>query len=355
MFEKVREIIISAPNFNEVDINAGNKAYSNGLELYAKFLSDQNAPSCWIFQGNPKYYDVAGAVSNLDTITWATNQYQKQIKSGDQAYIWLSGPGGGIVGAGTILCNPEYKKPDLGDPYHRGEVLDEEPYLAVDIQIKRKMLDVIVNRTILLADERTKRMEILTYPGATNFRVTKEQANVIENILAGTYEKVPATTVVTLALTDKKQYWMYAPGEGSRFWEEFYSKGIMGIGWEELGDLEKYPSKDAMKIEMKKLYGEEYSYKNAGHATWQFTNEIKIGDVIFAKKGMKKMIGRGVVTSDYMFDETREEYNHIRKVEWTHKGEWDHEGQLAIKTLTNITPYTDYYKRIIIKALRICL
>jgi len=344
-FEETYNIITSAPNFNEVDKAAGNKAYSNGMILYTKFLKEMSEPACWIFQGNPKYYDVVGAVNDLDNITWAVNQYPKQIKGGDKAYIWLSGSEGGIIATGSIMCNPEMKGPDTNDPYSRGESLNTEPYLAVDIKIERKLTSTIVLRSMLLADERTKRLEILTYPGATNFRVTKEQDAVIESIINGSYERIPATTAVMGNPIDKKRYWMYAPGEGSRMWDEFYNKGIMGIGWDELGDLSKFPSKDSMKERMKTLYGAEYSYKNAGHATWQFANEVKPGDIIFVKRGLSKIIGRGVVTSEYIFEASRSEYRHIRKVDWTHHGEWDHEGQIVMKTLTNITPYTDYYKR----------
>lgn len=42
--------------------------------------------------------------------------------------------------------------------------------------------------------------------------------------------------------TRKKHYWIYAPGENSCMWDEFYNDGIMGIGWDELGDLTKYPT-----------------------------------------------------------------------------------------------------------------
>lgn len=62
---------------------------------------------------------------------------------------------------------------------------------------------------------------------------------------------------------------MYAPGEGSYMWDEFHSKGIMGIGWDDLGDLSLYSSKEAMKEKMKFLYGDERTYKNDGHATWR--------------------------------------------------------------------------------------
>jgi hypothetical protein len=346
-FEKIYQTITSAPNFHEVDVAAGNKAYSNGLVLYLKFLKDLEEPSCWVFQGNPKYYDVISAVKDLETITWAINQNPKQIKKDDKVYIWLSGTEGGIVAVGIILTDPIMTEPNLDDPFNRSDVLNKEPYLAVEIEIQKKLTDSIVKRTTLLNDERTKRMEILTYPGATNFRVTKEEDVVIESIINGTYEQTPTTTIKNPAIIkDKRRYWIYAPGEGSRMWEEFYAKQLMGIGWDKLGDLKQYPTKDSMKTKMKEIYGEEYSYKNAGHATWQFANELKIDDVIIVKKGLKKIIGRGIVTSDYSYDDSRDEYKHIRKVHWTHKGEWDHEGQIVLKTLTDITPYRDYYKKL---------
>ena len=47
------------------------------------------------------------------------------------------------------------------------------------------------------------------------------------------------------------------------------------------------------------------SYKNDAHCLWQFANEIKIGDIIFAKKGVHKIIGKGIVTSDYIYDTSK--------------------------------------------------
>jgi 5-methylcytosine-specific restriction protein B len=142
------------------------------------------------------------------------------------------------------------------------------------------------------------------------------------------------------------RYWIYAPGEGSRMWDEFYAGSIMGIGWDEMGDLKQYPSKDAMKLKMKELYGEEYSYMNAAHATWQFANELQTGDIVYAKKGLYKVIGRGIVESEYIFDAQRSEYKHIRKIRWTHNGEWEHPGQAVMKTLTDISSYTEYVQKL---------
>ena len=154
------------------------------------------------------------------------------------------------------------------------------------------------------------------------------------------------------ALADKDvqtiHYWLYAPGDNANKWDEFYKAGIMAIGWHEIGDLSVFSSKDEMKQKLKETRGQQYSYKNAAHATWQFANDIKPGDVVFVKKGMYKLIGRGVVTGDYQYtpDYEDEEYCNIRTVNWTHNGEWDHPGQAVMKTLTDITSYTDYVEKL---------
>lgn len=142
------------------------------------------------------------------------------------------------------------------------------------------------------------------------------------------------------------RYWVYAPGEGSYMWEEFYKRGVMAIGWNEIGDLSLFKNKSEIKEAMKKIYGPNLSYQNATHATWQFANEMKVGDIIFVKKGRSQLIGRGIVTSDYFYDSEAEEYNHIRTVNWTHHGEWPYPGKAAMKTLTDVTPYIDVVEKL---------
>lgn len=146
---------------------------------------------------------------------------------------------------------------------------------------------------------------------------------------------------------DTVHYWIYSPGDGAFKWDEFYKKGIMAIGWGEIGDLKEIASKDEMKQKMKERIDPSRPYKNAAHATWQFANEMKPGDIVFVKKGMHLLVGRGVITSDYIFDESVEDkFKNIRKVDWTDNGEWDHPGQAVMKTLTDITPYTAYVEKL---------
>lgn len=145
----------------------------------------------------------------------------------------------------------------------------------------------------------------------------------------------------------KTRYWMYAPGEGACKWDEFYKKGIMAIGWSAIGDLSDYESKEAMKLAMKKAYDDSRPYKMSALATWQFANEIQVGDVIFVKRGRDTIIGRGIVTGEYRFDAgSADDYKNIHDVNWTHNGEWGHPGNAVLKTLTEITSYTEYVEKL---------
>ncbi len=157
-------------------------------------------------------------------------------------------------------------------------------------------------------------------------------------------------TVTGAALADENveqvRYWLYAPGSGASKWDEFYHDGIMAIGWDYLGDLRAYASKSDMKRKMQEVENSEFAFTMSAHATWQFANEVRPGDVVFAKKGQALVVGRGIVISDYKYDETRGEYPHVRNVNWTHRGEWPYPGNAVTKTLTDITPYTSYVEKL---------
>ncbi len=133
------------------------------------------------------------------------------------------------------------------------------------------------------------------------------------------------------------RYWLYAPGPNASKWSDCKSEGIMCIGWGDLGNLTNYSSREDMQEAIKTYYSSDSSGKNDSLAVWQFTHEMKPGDIVFVKKGRSTIIGRGVVESDYEFDISRDDYKHLRKVKWTDEGEWLIGDTTAMKTLTDIT------------------
>lgn len=142
------------------------------------------------------------------------------------------------------------------------------------------------------------------------------------------------------SLANPKKYWLYAPGENASKWEEFYIKKIIAIGWDDLGNLEQYKSRNDIKNALVNAYGGEGDKKNDVSANDDFINKIKIGDIIIVKKGRSQLLGFGEVTSDYYFEENDGDYKSRRNVEWRLKGNWKVDHSLVLKTLTDITKYT---------------
>ncbi|HZV69309.1 MAG TPA: AAA family ATPase [Saprospiraceae bacterium] len=147
---------------------------------------------------------------------------------------------------------------------------------------------------------------------------------------------------------DNKRYWMYAPGKDAFMWDSFFESGIMGLGWDELGDLSQYQSKDEINGVLQKIENVNTSKKNDATANYEFRYILKIGDIVIVKKGRKNYLGYGVVASDYHYDVNKAQFKSYRKVDWKKKGDWPIEsGDIVLKTLTDITKYPDYVKKLI--------
>lgn len=134
------------------------------------------------------------------------------------------------------------------------------------------------------------------------------------------------------------QYWIMAPGQKAKHWNECVDKGVILYGADELPDLNKFESKEDITAEIKKVLNLSHNPTMDGMAAWQFVHDMKIGDFILAKNGVEEIIGYGQVASDYYWDASRSTYRNVRKVKWLKKGTWPAPKgiRLPIKTLTKV-------------------
>ena len=135
-------------------------------------------------------------------------------------------------------------------------------------------------------------------------------------------KKESKTSTLDGQVDDSVNYWLYAPGDDARLWEDFYSWGVMGLGWDFLGDLEKYQNRSEVEKLISEQRNDDKRPYNDSKAVWDFYQEIKPGDIVYVKSGMKKLVGKGIVTGEYYFDQNAPEYKHRHEVNWTNKGEW---------------------------------
>lgn len=116
------------------------------------------------------------------------------------------------------------------------------------------------------------------------------------------------------------RFWQVSPGKKERgFWPRFKSDNIIGMGWDDLGDLGRFTSKNDIENALKRtyVYPEGSSPINHVNSIWIFFQLIKKGHIIVAKKGASKEIyGIGRVLREYHFAEDRERFKHVIDVDW---------------------------------------
>ena len=187
----------------------------------------------------------------------------------------------------------------------------------------------------------------LTEEGQTVEMTETLASDIFQKVASSSHRKKAESNALSDNDVDTVHYWLYAPGPGAEKWEECYENGMMLLGWGEIDDLSMCRTKAEMRQKMQSAYGDNSTYKNSVHAAWQFVHDVKVGDVIFVKKGTNEILGRGVVESEYMFNPDRQDgYNNVRLVNWTDTGNWTINLQSVQKTLTDITLYSEFVQRI---------
>ena len=292
----------------------------------------------WIFQANPKIYDIDAALASLREMSWSINQYKQSINPGDAVFVWRSGAGAGIVAEATVLSGPSMMDQDGIQFALQADKFDKQA-LRARLRID-KVYPAPLPRDILIA--RLPDLSIIQSPQGTNFAVTPEEALVIREMLAAQDEDKDEISGVTEGESGGSlRVWAYAPGPKAQFWEEFYREGIMAIGWDELGDLRQYRDHAAVAKKLIEAYKMKGFPINDSRACFDFLHSIKLGDRIVAKRGRDEVVGYGTMIGQYEFRPERTTYRNVRQVRWERRGHWKSKPLFAVKTLTDFTPFQD--------------
>jgi 5-methylcytosine-specific restriction protein B len=148
------------------------------------------------------------------------------------------------------------------------------------------------------------------------------------------------------AAINAPRMWLYAPGGGAEFWEHDRRDGIAAIGWDELGDLRDYATRDTLSDGIVEHYEPEGRPVNNVMSCWNFAHEIQLGDTIVVKRGRQRVIGLGRVVGPYRFDDSRPRFKHVLDVQWLWSGDLQLDFSLPLKTLTNVSRAQELRQRL---------
>lgn len=64
----------------------------------------------WVFQGNPKLYDIVGALKTNAIKTWTVSAHKDKIKIGDKLILWMTGSNSGCYALGLVTSTVSNRK-----------------------------------------------------------------------------------------------------------------------------------------------------------------------------------------------------------------------------------------------------
>ena len=111
-----------------------------------------------------------------------------------------------------------------------------------------------------------------------------------------------------------------APGRDAKFWQECQAGGYICVGWEKVGDLRQYESKEAFLAAFREAYSEEHAteakLKEKADEVWLLL-DLAVGERVVANKGTREILAVGTIQSPgYVWDDGRQSHNHTVKVIW---------------------------------------
>ena len=116
-----------------------------------------------------------------------------------------------------------------------------------------------------------------------------------------------------------KRVLQIAPGEKARFWDDCLREGYICVGWDEVGDLSQFESKEAFRARFEEAYpynGLLAQARRKGNELWKL-RELEPGDLVVANRGIGRVLAVGeVVQPGYRWADERLEYRHTVAVKW---------------------------------------
>jgi hypothetical protein len=134
----------------------------------------------WIFQANPKTFDIDGFLSTRpDTMLWSVKQSADAMKPGDQVFIWRAIGGGdeklsGILAEAVIEAAPAVQPEEVASLPFWANPSEATPQLRVSLRLLRIELRLLerFKRSWFDYDPVMSKSAIIKQPAGTNFRLS---------------------------------------------------------------------------------------------------------------------------------------------------------------------------------------
>ena len=152
------------------------------------------APNAWIFQAEPKEWDVDRFLRDVrsgtidpPTVRWMVDEAAQDMKPGDRAYVWRAGDHrkAGVVAVGVVTAAAEPLEEDRAEYRRKGF---EEQYSGEALRVELRIDEVLpkpLYRVKLEWTDETKGLHILEFSEARSSPVGPAEEEAIERLRGG--------------------------------------------------------------------------------------------------------------------------------------------------------------------------
>ena len=139
----------------------------------------------WLFQGNPKVFDIDQYLSTNGFKYWSCPKFHKEIQIGDKAFFYKCGKDAAVLAKGVIKEVPtprdKVKHPELLSDFNK----EKKEALKVGVEVEETRVALpehTISRSDLVADENLKENSLIKSRQSSVFKITENQRKALETL-----------------------------------------------------------------------------------------------------------------------------------------------------------------------------
>ena len=197
--------------------------YEISYDAWTSYTNKTDKPNYWIFQGNPKIYNIVEALKNNAIDTWSVRAHKSEIKKDDKVILWVTGEAQGCYALAEVTSNVYEGRDEKSQmKYYTDKSVDE-----ISSSVKVQVIHNLVDAPILKAqiDSNPELSELNVGSQGTNFSATEDEYMALLDLI----EHDKNTFAKTLAMYRKEDLDFYF-----KFLKEILNHFQLKIGDERL-------------------------------------------------------------------------------------------------------------------------
>ena len=146
-----------------------------------KWNDERSKPNYWIFQGNPKIYNVVDSLNDNMLTTWSVKAHEDKIKVGDKIILWVTGKEQGCYALGEVTSDVYEGLDEEDQTKYYTEQSNNEISKRVKIKITNNLSNNPISKDEIENISELKELKVGNQ--GTNFSATEDEYSTLLEII----------------------------------------------------------------------------------------------------------------------------------------------------------------------------